>query len=801
MVEPARKWIGQSLPRKEDRRFLTGRGTYADDVVLSGMLHAAFVRSPHAHARIRSIDFSAALELEGVHGLITGDEMRKRVAPTRGREFPRGGECFFLAVDKVRWEGEPVVLIAAETRHIAEDACDLVRVEYEPLSPILIPKEALRDDAPLVHEQSETNVAIEGTLRYGDTASAFASADATIFGSYIFERYVTTPIEPARTVAHWDATDNEVSLWTQSNTQGPLMLELPQILGIPTNKLRLFIPDVGGHFGTKAFSWRYSVPLTILSKDVGRPIKWTEDRIENLIGQGHGRNQECDVEIAVKKNGLILGIRMQLLDDLGAYIIWPEPRTAGSIRNAGILGCYRFQNAEIVYKGLMTTKCPVVPSRGYGKPQHYFFLEKAIDHVALELGLDPIEIRRKNLIRASDMPYTFPNGTVLDNGDPPEMLRLLAEKIEYQNFRRLQVDLRKKGRFQGVGIAICLEGGGSNIPDLGRAVGQKSGGAAEASGIRLQPDGSVRVQIPSGPHGQGHETVASQIVADVLGVDPDSVNVECRFDSASMPFTATTGTYGNSFAVLAAPAVHAVAVKLRNQLAQMAGHLLECSPDDLEFIDGTVSAKGVCDFGVSMSELAKVAYFAPDAFFGKHDSGLSATHVWSSPAADAHDSAGNYRSKLSHAPLAQAAVVEVNASTGLVTVLRYVVIEDCGTALNPAVVDGQIRGGILNGIGGVLFERLQHDENGRLLTRSFREYPIPKFTEGISVEIHHVGAPYPHSPLGAKGIGDGSIIPVHAVLANAIEDALKPMNARIHQAHLDPESVVKMLDFPSIHRI
>ena len=784
-------WIGTSLKRKEDPSLLTGRGSYVDDVRLPGMLHAAILGSPHPHARIKSIDIGEALKLPGVAAVLTGRDVARRILPFTS--FVGGPAIDFgIAVDKTRYVGEPVVLVAATDRYTAEDARDLIRVEYEPLPAAVDAEAALAPGAPLLYEAMGSNLFWRRAFTYGDPDGAFQQAEVVVKDRFYFHRYSSTPIETCGVVASYDLARDSLTFW--DNNQLPMRVApfVSLMLKMPSSRVRFIEGNIGGGYGNKALIFAYNVLVGLLSKEAGRPVKWIADRREDLTAASiHCANVLTEAEFALKRDGTILGMRLNVIQDFGSFLKRPEPI---NILRAfqSFTGCYRIPNVLIDAHAVVTNKCPTGPNRGYGLHQHYFVLERMVDKAAKDLGLDPTEIRFRNFIQPQEMPHTAPNGCVYDSGDYPETLHRALEMIGYDEFRREQARLRQEGRYLGVGLATIVEPSASNaavlsglLPPGSRLLPPMFSG--EAAGVRLEASGKVVVALGTVPQGQGHETVAAQIVADELGLHPDDITVLTGFDSATHPHTDTSGTYASVFTAVGAPAILEAARKVREKLLAVAAHLLGAQPQELALEKGTVYVREAPEKAMPMDRIAFLAHnrsFPPDI-----DTSLEATHIYQVPFFEEPDEELRGRLATTYANSAHAAVVEVDPGTGEVKVRRYVVVHDCGRMLNPMIVDGQIHGGVAHGLGGALYEEHIYDEKGQYLTATFMDYPPPYATEIPEMEVAHLESPSPFTPLGAKGMGEGGSMPVPALIANAVEDALAPLGVKVDRLPLTPGRV------------
>ncbi|HZT07637.1 MAG TPA: xanthine dehydrogenase family protein molybdopterin-binding subunit [Chloroflexota bacterium] len=776
-AEARRSWLGRSIPRLEDGRFLTGTGQYVDDISVPGMLHAAMLRSPYAHARIVRIDYRRALEMPGVHGVITGEDVAAVTEPEKGSNYPSGGSWRYIATDRARFAGEIVAIVAAEDRYVAEDALDAIDVEYEVLPVVSDPEHATDPDQPLLHPEAPGgNAALDRVWEAGDVERAFAEADIVARDRFVVHRHSSTPLEGLAAIVSADPSSDQVTVWANIGNLGRYTAT-GQALRLDYADIRLIIPDVGGSFGVKAWVHQRAVLLAILSRKVGRPVKWIEDRLEHLRASHHGHGRINDMEIAAKRDGTILGIKMRFIDDQGAYVCLNEPAGLNLLLGNGVISCYGIENVRVEAKCVLTNKCPVASNRGYMRVQPVFAIERIIDRLAQELRLDPLDLRLKNCIPASAYPYRTPSGAVYDSGDPSALLRKARELLDYERMRMDQASERARGRLLGVGVAMAVELGGPTPIDTAT--------------VRLGPDGRLGVQVPTLAQGQGHETTAAQIVADRFDVEPSSVHVTVQLDSRTMAYTPVSGTYASKFSSTGAPAVHGAALKLSRELKTLAANVLDADPERLEFRDGWIVGPDGPDQRLSLRDLATQANRAPESM-GSMDVDLQATFLWSWPNVNPGARAER-RGAATFTVLCHGAIVEVDTETGAVKVLKYVSVEDCGRLLNPMIVQGQTMGGVVNGLGWALTERFAYDESGQLLTGTFMDYLLPRFTDIPELDLAHVECPTPFSPLGAKGMGEGGSIPPMACIAAAVEDAILHLGARIRDSHLSPETVLRAI--------
>lgn len=781
------RWFGQPVRRNEDERFLTGRGTFVDDIAPAGALHAAVLRSPVAHGRITRIDPSRARGLAGVVTVWTWEDLgdlwrpSPMVVPNAALTHPR--TQYPLARDKVNYVGEAVAFVVATDRYIAEDACDLIEVGYEVL-PAVMDLETAVSGETLVHEGVPNNTAAVLVQQTGDPDRAFAEADHVFTEQLYLERSAGQPMETRAIVAQWDEIERVLTVW--DTTQAPLSIRngLAVLLGLPENAVRVVAPDVGGGFGTKIMMFypeEVLVPLAALRLE--RPVKWAEDRREHLIASNHERGQLHEAAIAVRSDGTILGIRDRFLHDAGAYT--PYGIVVPIVTATQLPGPYRLRHYRSEAHTVYTNRVPVTPYRGAGRPHGCFVMERLLDLVARELGLDRTEVRFRNMIEPHEFPWdvglTFQDGapTRYDSGEYHAGLRKALERIDYAGFRRWQEDLRRQGRYIGLGVASYVEGTGI--------------GPYEGAHVRV--DGTAeRVVVATcvGTQGQGHQTSFAQIVADELGVRPDQVTITTG-DSRSMNWG--SGTYASRSAVVTGNAVGAAAHAVRRKAAEIAAELFEASAADIEFDEGRVFVKGSSEFGLPLWDIAVVANPIRYAYGSQAARAITLMKQRAGPplaeGADPGLEARKYFSpgQATFASGNHAAVVEVDPETGIVTILKYVAVHDCGHVINPLIVEGQVHGGVAQGIGGSFYEKLEYDRDGQPLSSTFLDYLIPTAMEVPQMEVDHLETASPLNPLGIKGAGEAGVIPVPALMAQALEDALSPWGVRVREMPLNPGQI------------
>ena len=761
--------MGQPLQRVEDEALLRGKGRFIDDLdPAPGARHAAIVRSPFAHARIVHIDVTAALDVPGVTGVVTGAEVAELTRP-----FPAVVQSPVAyraaAVETVRYMGEPVAVVVASDRYVAEDAAELVDVEYEPLAPVL--------DALEAAENGE--ITSDRSFSYGDPAGALEEAALVVRERFTFPRWSGTPVECYGVVADWNEAEASLTAW--ANFQGPFTLHsvAAGALGLRGAKFRLITPpDSGGSFGVKAAVFTYVVLMGAVSRHLGVPVRWIEDRLEHLAASSTSTHRVTDLEAGFAADGELLCLNYDVVEDVGAYLRAPEPATMYRMHGS-LSGAYRVRNVAARNRIVHTHKCPSGLNRGFGGPQLYFGLERTMAIAAKRLGLDPVEVIRRNLIPDTDFPYRTPTGGLYDSGDYEACLDDALDTSDYSQWRSLQATATTEGRLLGIGIACVVEPSISNMgyislaetPDE-RAAGLPKSGNAEGAMISMNPQGGIVVRLSTTPQGQGHRTVAAQVVADELGVHPDEVEVLSELDTATSAWTVASGNYSSRFAGMGAAAVQRAASDLAERLRVLASHELECSPADLELEGGRAVMKGQPGAEVSLRRLAGQAHWNPESLPPGTQPGLAATAYVSAPNLDPPDADDTVVSSAAHGFIADVAVVEVHRDTGRVEILDYVTVHDAGTLLNPRIVDGQVQGGFAHGLGAALLERMVYDEDGNLLTGSFMDYHCATAAEIPELTISHRETPSPFTALGAKGLGEGNTMSAPAAIANAVCDAL-----------------------------
>jgi 2-furoyl-CoA dehydrogenase large subunit len=797
MNSKKRSWIGAGYGRKQEALLLQGKGKFLDDLKFADLWHAAILRSPHPHARILAVKTDRALALPGVSDILTGSDVVRMSNP-----FPLGLpgriKYYSAALDKVRFVGEPVAVVVAEDRYLAEDACEAIEVEYERLDGVADQEKAMESGAPLLHEELGTNVAHHRLLQYGDIDPAFADADLVIRHEFRFHKYSSTPVETCVVIASYDAADEVLTLW--SNFHGPFALHsfVAKGLNMPENRVRFIVPrDIGGSFGIKIGITSYLVLIGLAAIKSGRTIKWVEDRREHLTALSSGAERRGFYQLAARRDGTILGMRAKWIDNIGAYVRAPEP--ANIYRTTGNLpGPYKIKNLDIDAYAVMTDKSLTGPNRGYGCQQLYFCLESMVDRLARELGQDPAELRFHNLIGPDEFPYRTPSGGLYDSGDYPAGLRKALEMAEYDALKQQRAEARLQGRLFGIGLALAVEPCGSNMgylnlafpPDMRakKSFHEKSG-AGEAAVVKIDPMGRVTAILGSTPSGQGHDALVAQVVADELGVHPDDINVVTEMDTFTRFWTISSGSYSSRFAAIGLSAFAQAARKLRERVLKIAAHRFKIPAEKLTVADGKIWPAGEAEALIDFRGVAGLAHWNPTLLPPDIGAGLEVSHFFNFPQSDAADDLDRVNSSSVYGFIADVAAVEVDRDTGRFSILKYVSVHDAGTVINPSRVEGQIYGSILHGLGGAMSEELAYDGNANFLAPSFNEYLCLTAPQAPEVEIGHVPTRSPFSVLGTKGCGEGSAMTAPAVLANAVNDALAPLGVSINELPLTPARI------------
>lgn len=769
------KYTGRSVPRKEDFRLLTGRGSYVADLRLAGMMEAAVLRSPFAHARITAMNVDPALALPGVVAAFTAEDLRGRVPPFTRTFHPTSPsivetielemkpyEAPVLAEDKVVRVGDPIAVVIAEDRYKAEDAIEMIDIQFEPLPAVADPEKALTDSAPIIHPEFGDNVHARFLVRVGDVEGAFAAADHCFTERFKVARSVGVPIETRGIVAEFDEGRGELLVWTTTQRQHLLRTYLSEMLDLPEGSIRVVAPDMGGSFGGGIYS--EEIFISFIAMELGMPVRWIEDRSENLLNARHSRDQIHDIQVGYNEDGKILCLKDRILVDTGAYNLFGITL---SYNTAQILrGQFKVEAFEAEGINVVTNKLQITPVRGAGRPEAVFVMDRVIDLVANSLKLDPAEVRSRNLIPSDAMPYDmkmlYRDGRpiIYDSGDYPAQLDKAMTRAGYESFRAWQKEMREEGRRLGIGISSYVEGSGY--------------GPHEGAVVRIDGSGHLVIHTGANNHGQAHETTFAQVCADALGADLTNISVRGG-DTGLIPHGG--GTFASRSAVTGGPAVHIAASKLRAKIEQIAGAILEASVNDIEIEDGLIRLTGAPDRSITFRDVAAAA--APGSGFSLPEGlepGLESESYFVLPS-------------IAYSSGTHIAVTEVDEATGFVKIIKYVVVHDCGKMINPAVVEGQVMGGVAHGVGNAFYEEVPFNEDAQPLASTFMDYLLPTAMEVPSVEIEHQEFVSPLNPIGVKGCGEGGSVSPPAAVANSIVDALYPLDVRLNEFPMTPDRV------------
>jgi carbon-monoxide dehydrogenase large subunit len=772
------KNIGARVKRTEDPRLLTGRGIYVDDRHVQGVLHVAFRRSDHAHARILSVDVAAARAAPGVVAVFSSDELAE-ITPVRAHS--RMAHYYAtpiraLASGKVRFVGEPVVAVVAESRYLAEDACELIEIAYDPLPPVVDPEAAAAPDAPLIHEEAGTNVLVQREFKRGDVEAVMAAAPVKVKARFRFRRKTPAAIENRCYLAEYDVGRDELTLHSSTQVPGIIRNALSEALGMTGQRLRVIAPEVGGGFGGKASLYPEELLVAFAARKLGRPVKWTGDRMEDLTSTSHGFDEIIDAEMGLDHEGRVMALTADVIGDVGAYSIYPWTAALEPVQVVSFLpGPYRIETYRGRVRAVATAKAPTGPYRGVGRPISTFVSERLLDMAARRIGIDVREIRLRNFVQDHEFPYRVSSGIVWDRSTFAECLREACKAADYDALRRRQAEVRATGRLLGIGIASYAEltGIGSRISV---APGMPMNTGAETARVRIDATGGVTAAFGVASHGQGLETTLAQVVADKLGVRLEDVRI-IQGDSAAVPNA--TGTYASRSTVLAGGAATLAARTVRSKVLRAAAHLLEVSPDDLVAEDGRIYVPN-SNKATTFKDVARAVYLEMGRL--------------------PHDARGELEATSTYDPVlgtttcaTHIAVLEIDPATYSVRLEKFVVAEDCGKLINPLIVDGQVHGGVAQGIGAALYEEVVYDAQGQLLTASFVDYLIPSASEIPPMHVVHLESASPAIG-GYRGMGEGGTIGAPAAVANALADALAPLNIEITELPITPERLFRLIE-------
>jgi len=775
--------IGDRVRRKETLRFVTGTGRYVDDMLPPGTLHAAFVRSLYAHARIKAIDPEAARSMPGVHAVLTGKDVAAHLKPLRvgGSSLLRPITLYPLAIDKVRYSGEPLAVVLADTRYLAEDAAEAVSVNYEPLPAVVDPELAMQQGGPYVHEEVGSNVVYKYHFATDGIDKVFQQAPCVIKERIRSHRISACPIETRAYLAHYNQQEDTLTMWSATANPHSLRTRIAETLSFPEGKIRVIAPDVGGSFGVKIQIYQEELLLPYLSRTLGRPVKWCETRVEHLSNGRHGRDQIHYIEIAVKKDGTILGIKDKIIADMGSTYTIDHSILASALYVPGV---YQVQNYAVDAFGISTNKTTHGSLRGIGKADAAYVIERLIDIVARELNLDPVDIRMKNFIPSEAFPYRNVTGALYDSGQYHLCLKRALEVADYGKLRQEQKELRRKGQYRGIGVALVME------PTSSSRI-HATGGYASCR-MRIEPSGTATVFSSMSEQGQGHETTIAQIVASQTGIPFDNIQV-IHGDTLPTPYGFGTGSSRSSVVLM--PSAWVAAKKMRDKMLGIAARHLTVVPEKLDIREGEIFAKENPSHSVPIMEIVRTAYGAIHLLPENMEPGLETTGYFINPNIDYEpDDKGRMNTFSSYPYAAVVAVVDVDVETGFIKIVKYCTVHDCGNRINPQIVDTQQQGSIVQGIGAALYEELRYDEEGQLLSSTLMDYRLPSVAEVPDITLDHIITPNPFTPLGAKGAGETGMLGPPPALCNAVEDALSPLGVKIRETPLTPERILDLIE-------
>ena len=768
------RYLGKDTARIEDATLLTGKAEFGDNVAFPGMLFAAILRSPHAHARIKRIDVTKAEKLAGVFAVVTGEDAKAWSEPVPG--FPLGWAGHCIAHDKVRFVGDPVAAVAATSRYIAEDALELIEVEYEILAPVVDAQKALEPDGPVIWQHQGTNLIYHRLFTFGAVDEAFANAEVVVKDDFRWLRASGNPIETCNCIVQW-RLDNSLSAWGGFQGTGFYVPSVARGLRVPAHKIRITPLPHGGSFGTKIFPHAI-IRMALLSRKAGgRHVKWIEDRIEHLLSSyTHGPDRIYSAEMALTRDGEITGFRVKVLDDLGAHAVSVAIGKALKPLSA-FTGPYRMRNAQYDLTVVATNKCPQGSYRGWGVPAHNLAMEHCVDLAARKLDLDPVEIRRRNLLRPDQFPYEAPNGARYDSGDYERTLDMALELADYSALRQEQARARAEGRLVGIGVYTGVE-----LSAVAMSMFTLFGPGApfgtsmpESARVRIDVSGKIIAEVSFPWEGQGQHTFATNLLADYFGVDREDVEVIAVDSLSAGP---GTGPIGSRQAVMLSGAILGAADRIAEKLRRMAGVLMEANAEDMEFFNGALRVKGSPDKTLPLQKVVTTMLSRSDLLPKGVDGNPEASYTYNPPDRKLPDAEGRGSFDLTAANNTHVVMVEVDRETGQVRILKYVIADDCGVRLNPAIVEGMIQGAVAQGVGQTVLEEHVYDENGQYLTSTLMDYLLPTIFEVPMTERTYTETPSPFSPMGIKGAGESAVLATPAALLSAINDALLPLGVQ-----------------------
>ena len=784
------KHIGARVQALPNRQLAAGKGTFVGDVYLDGMLHMAVTRSPYAHARIRSIDTSAAEAVPGVVYVITGKEVKEKQRPIMeaydtAAMGAKGFQWYALCPERVRFVGEAVAAVVAEDKYTARKAADLIEVDYEELPVVHDPEEAMKPGSTLVEPEWGDNILVTRDFRTGDPDKAFAEADGTLKGVVKTQRYTGAAIEPRGYVANYEPYQDMLTFWASTQNPHPLRVFLAETLGIPETGIRVIQPHVGGAFGLKIPTFQEEPLLAYLARKLERPIKWIEERTENLLVGGHAREERLYYEVAYKKDGTVTALRATVIADVGA----PSALCGWGMSFVSaycIPTCYKIPNNRVQLFSVVTNKCPWNAYRGYGKEAASLLMDRIMDGVAQATGLDRAEVRLKNFIQPEEFPYSQVSGAILDSGNYPKALNRVLEMIDYESFPKMQEEARRDGRRIGLGIGQELTPEGCSMPRSTLISGY------DGATVRVNPSGEVTVLTGVTSPGSGNETAMAQIAADVLGCDLKTIRV-VQGDTDTCPYG--LGNYSSRSVIMGGSAVQVAAGELREKMLKVAAKMLEVTPEDLNVEDGKFFVTGAPTRFVLFKEVASTVYrhcYGKDAC--DVEPGLEATRYFRHPNVyHQPETQGRFSSYPSWPNQAVACIVEVDPETGKVKILKYCAVHDSGTVVNPLMAEANLHGGVAQGIGGAMYENLVYDEDGQLKTTTFMDYTVPTALEVPWIDVEHQETKSPFTPLGTKGVGESGVTGPLGALCSAIENAFPELDVNLSEMPLTPQTVWKAL--------
>jgi carbon-monoxide dehydrogenase large subunit len=771
--------IGASMKRREDPRLITGRGTYVDDVKIVGMLHMALVRSPFAHANIKSIDTSAAQDSPGVVAVFTGEQLQEKlgslicgwVVPDT-KEVPHPP----LAFEKVRYTGDAVVAVIADSPTTAADGALLVEVDYEELDAVVDMEKAIQDGTVQIHDDAPNNIAFEWEVGGGDFAAAASSAQVSVTEPIINQRLIPNSMEGRAVIADFNPGTNQLKMWTSSQIPHLVRLLLALVTGHPEHQIQVISPDVGGGFGSKLYLYAEEVIAAMIAKELGKPVKWIEGRQENYVATTHGRDHLCEAEMVGNSDGTITGLRVDVKANMGSYLSTFAPAIPTYLFGLILVGPYTIDNLQCNVTGVFTTTTPVDAYRGAGRPEATYIIERMLDRFAAEIGMDPVEVRRKNLIPPFDDGHEIATGVTYDSGNYELALDKAIEMIGYEDFRKEQAEAREQGRYLGIGLSTYVEICGMAPSAVAYTLGARAA-TWESAHVRVHPTGKVTVYTGAQSTGQGHETTFAQLAAGELGIPVEDIEV-VHGDTEKVQMG--TGTFGSRSIVVGGSAIRMSTDKIKEKAKRVAANLLEAAPEDVVYEDGKMFVQGAPANSKTFAEIALASYWY-DSLPEGDEPGLDATSIFDP---------GNFTWPFG----THIAVVEVDGDTGETKLVRYVAVDDFGKVINPMIVAGMVHGGVVQGVGQALQEEAVYDDNGQLITGSMADYAVPNATDVPNIETALTETPSPVNPLGVKGAGEAGTIAASPAVINAVVDALTPFGVKHMNMPAKAENVWRLMN-------